>query len=67
METDMRTLELEELEESLNHEILTAIEKDEENCPALQDVQPPSTVMKLAVKSFVNVLMAFERGYQMGE
>jgi hypothetical protein len=63
----MDTKEFEALEEAVAYEILTAIRNDEGNCPALQQIQPPESVMKLAADAAAKILLAFEHGYQMGE
>lgn len=37
------------------------------NLPMLNDMQPPTSIFKLAAEAAAKVIMAFERGYRMGD
>jgi hypothetical protein len=58
---------LEELEKDIHNEILGLIGFAMKLNGTLDSVQPPATVIDLAAKAATSVIMAFERGYRMGE
>jgi hypothetical protein len=60
---ELETLK-ENLAEELFHEICDWAEVEESH---LKDVQPPETICRLAAEAAVSVIMAFERGYRMGD
>lgn len=59
--------ELKRLEEAATEEIERAIYKlIVDDSAKVNDVQPPTSVIRLAAEAAAKVLIGFERGYRMG-
>ncbi len=60
--------ELEKLKEKLVEEIAQAIyELAEKQGTSVNEVQPPTSIVSHAAEAAASVLLAFERGYRMGD
>jgi hypothetical protein len=60
-----KEIEMEQLETNVAEELEAVIEAAVTEFAALREIQPPTSVVKLAAEAAAKVLLAFERGYQM--
>lgn len=59
--------ELDDVELQLTDELEELLGSDAAgDCPMLNDMQPPTSVIALAAQAAAKIIMAFERGYRMG-